>query len=71
MSVTDSTVTGNDAPGIVGVGVTIIASRNTITRNATNRIQNRSDEFYTFNENLVQGIFGSATVGEMSPLFGL
>ena len=53
------TITGNYSQGIVGVSVTIIASRNTITRNATNGMQNSSGAFYTYNE----------TIG--SPLGGL
>jgi Right handed beta helix region len=71
VSVTDSTITGNYAQGIEGSGVTIIASRNTITRNLMNGMQNTAGAFFSYGDNRVQGNFGGATLGPISPLGGM
>jgi hypothetical protein len=73
VSVTDSTLTGNYAQAIVGAGAnaTVIASRNTVTRNATTGLQNSGGAFYSTGDNRVQGNFGSPTSGTISTLGGL
>jgi hypothetical protein len=71
VSVTDSTVTGNYGQGLINVGGTLIASRNTITRNATAGLGNSSGTLYSSQDNRVQGNFGGATSGTITPLPGI
>lgn len=72
VSVTDSTITGNYGQGIVtsGAGGTLIASRNTITRNATAGLHNDAGTLYSSQDNRIQGNFGGATSGTITPLPG-
>jgi hypothetical protein len=68
VSVADSTLTGNYAQGIVASGATVIAARNTVTRNATNGLQNSTGTFYSTGDNRVEGNFGAPTSGTISTL---
>ena len=73
VSVSDSTVTGNDGQGITvsGAGGTIVASRNTVTRNGLAGLRNDSGTFYSARDNRVQGNFGSGDiVGTITTLTG-
>ncbi len=73
VSVSDSTVTGNYGQGITvsGAGGTIVASRNTVTRNGLAGLRNDSGTFYSARDNRVQGNFGSGDiVGTITTLTG-
>lgn len=74
VSVTDSTVTGNYGHGLVTTGAlggTLIASRNTITRNEAAGLRNNGGTLYSTQDNRVQGNFGGATSGTITPLPGI
>lgn len=74
VSVTGSTITGNYNRGIAnsGAGGTIIASRNTVTRNGHAGLYNDSGTFYSARDNRVQGNFGLGdTSGAITTLSGV
>jgi hypothetical protein len=69
-SVTDSTISGNYGDGIVGTGAgtTLIASGDTLTRNAGFGFKNVGGTFFTRTNNSLQSNFGGATSGAISTL---